>query len=124
MRRHPMTNEMRRFPGLNECLAMMRSRHDPQMAEDGFAWLHGRAGAFVDEFIVEFQREPEHGVRCWLLELIGAARSEKALPILIEQAKGADESLRNWAVRGLKNLDTKPARTALWEIFGDQLPDV
>ena len=53
-------------------------------------------------------------MRRWLLELIGEARSPDALSLLVEQLYGSDESLRDWAVRGLEMLDTKPAREQLW----------
>jgi hypothetical protein len=36
------------------------------------------------------------------------------LPLLVEQLHGDDESLRDWAVRGLQMLGTKPAREQLW----------
>jgi hypothetical protein len=122
MRRHPVTNEKLRFPGLKKCLAMMRNGHDPQMAEDGFHWLRPRAAEYVDELIQELPDESDHGMRCWLLELVGEARAESALPTLLEQARGNDESLRNWAMRGLKNLNSKAARTAIWELFGEKVP--
>jgi hypothetical protein len=49
-----------------------------------------------------------------LLELLGEAR-DPALEDLFESAlDGTDESLRSWAARGLRNLDTKTARTILW----------
>jgi hypothetical protein len=53
-------------------------------------------------------------VRCWLLELIGEARSPQALPVLVEQLNGDDEALRSWAVRSLEQLDTnRPATTCI-----------
>lgn len=67
-------------------------RRDPQAREDGF-----------------------HLLRCWLLELIGRARSEAALPLLAEQLHGQDPSLRTWAAHGLEALDTKAARHELWK---------
>ena len=53
-------------------------------------------------------------MRCWLLELIGAARSPDALPVLGAQLDSSDESLRYWAVAGLEKLGTPEARTLLW----------
>jgi hypothetical protein len=123
MDRDRMTGEKLRFPGLKNCVAMMRSP-DGQTREEGFHWILSRANQFIDELLQEFQTETDHGVRCWLLELIGEAKSERAEALLIEQAKGRDERFRDWAVRGLQKLDTKSARTALWNIFGDQVPQV
>jgi len=65
--------------------------------------------------MAEFQTEKDHGLRCWLLELIGEARSEKAFDLLCEQLQSSDESLREWAIRGLRKLNTREARRALFD---------
>ena len=91
----------------------MRSR-DPQCREDGFHQLLPHAADHLDELIAQFEQEQDdHGLRCWLLELIGAARSPDALPVLRAQLDSDDESLRDWAAAGLKKLDTPEARTLL-----------
>jgi hypothetical protein len=94
-------------------MRLMR-RHDRQAQEDGFELLRPQASEYVDELITAFADESDHGLRCWLLELIGEARSEAAMPVLVDQLNGADESWRDWAVRGLEMLDTKAAREQLW----------
>jgi hypothetical protein len=102
----------RRF---DEAMRLMR-RHDPQLMEDGFWLLRGHAAEHTDELIAEFGREDnDHGLRCWLLELIGEARSERALPLLAEQLHSSDEAFQRWAVRGLEALGTKAARRALYQ---------
>jgi hypothetical protein len=99
----------------DEAMWKMR-RHNPQTREDGFHELLPHAADHVDELIHEFRAEQDdHGLRCWLLELIGHARSPRALPLLIEQLASPDESLRSWAARGLEQLDAKEARRALWQ---------
>jgi hypothetical protein len=51
--------------------------------------------------IAEFTAESDdHGLPCWLLELIGEARSPLALPVLIDQLGGEDEALRDRAFVG------------------------
>jgi hypothetical protein len=45
-----------------------------------------------------------------LLELIGEACSERALPLLAEQLASHDEALRSRAMTGLKNLGTHLVR--------------
>ncbi|TDE00166.1 HEAT repeat domain-containing protein [Jiangella asiatica] len=96
-------------------MRLMR-RHDPQAREDGFQILLAQAADHVDELMTEFVRErADHGLRCWLLELIGEGRSPAALPLLVEQLQGDDEALRGWAARGLELLDSKPAREQLWQ---------
>jgi hypothetical protein len=94
-------------------LRSMRSR-DPQLREDGFDFLREHADAYVDELIAEFEKEREdHGLRCWLLELVAETRSPCALPTLAAQLSSDDESLRFWAIRGMEMLDTKEARQEL-----------
>jgi hypothetical protein len=103
-----------RFPGFAACLRMMRKRN-PQTKEDGFHWLRPRAAEFVEALMAEFRGESDHGLRCWLLELIGEARDARALPLLVEQLHSPDESLRSWAAWGLQALDTPESRKALFE---------
>lgn len=90
-------------------------RHNPQAREDGFAMLRPHAREHLAELITEFHREQDHGLRCWLLELIGLARDERAMPLLADQLHSRDEALQLWAVRGLENLGTKSARKALYQ---------
>jgi HEAT repeat protein len=105
-------------------MAMMRKRN-PATQEDGFHWLLPRAAEYVQELIDEFDKEEDHGLRCWLLELIGAAKSPDAIDFLAGQLRGSDERLRWWAVWGLKNLGTAEARTLLWKArsFTFQTPE-
>jgi hypothetical protein len=97
------------------CMELMR-RRDPQAQEDGFHLLLPHAADHVEELIAEFrQQRNSHGLRCWLLELIGEARSPLALPLLVEQLYSDDESMKSWARHGLEKLDTKQARQELWK---------
>jgi hypothetical protein len=91
-------------------------------AEDGFQLLTAMAAEHVDELIAEFALATDHGIRCWLLELIGQARSPRAFDLLVAQLRSDDESLRTWAKRGLRLLDTKDARRVLWRHEQNELP--
>jgi hypothetical protein len=98
-----------------DAMRLMRCR-DPQRREDGFHTLRSAAGEHIDALLEEFQAErDDHGLRCWLLELIGEARSDKGLPVLADQLDSPDEAIRDWAECGLRLLDTKVARQILWE---------
>jgi HEAT repeat protein len=90
-------------------------KHDPQRAEDAFGTLAADAGDHAIELIDAFRSETDPGIRRWLLELVGLARSADALPLLVEQLQSDDELLRSHAIDGLKRLNTKPAREALWK---------
>jgi len=103
-------------------MRLMRSK-DPQEREDGFHFLLPHAADHIDELIAAFRQEQDGGLRCWLLELIGDARSPTALDVLAEQLYGDDDSLRAWAVRGWRKLDTKPAGYELWKARANGLID-
>ena len=104
-----------KFPGFEKCMAMMRQRRDQLLQDDGFLWLEPRAGEFVEELMEEFKNEERIGIRGWLLELIGSAKSPLAFELLASELRSPDPVHRRWAIRGLKNLNTKEARTCLWE---------
>jgi hypothetical protein len=102
-----------KFPGFDKCMEMMRSRN-PQTQEDGFHFLLPKASEHIRDFIAAFESEKAFGLRCWLLELIGAAKSNDAFGFLSGQLQSSEWQLRYWAIKGLKELDTKESRTLLW----------
>ena len=55
------------------------------------------------------------GLRAWLLELIGHSGSPGTLPVLTRCLDDPDESVRSWAERGLRHLDTGEWRRMLWQ---------
>ena len=110
-------------PGFAACIKMMR-QHNPQVQEDGFHQLLRHASEYVSELLAEFRSETGLGLRCWLLELIGAAKSPEVFPLLTENLHSDDESLRHWAVFGLEHLNTKEARTILQKQFGNSVRDI
>jgi HEAT repeat protein len=93
---------------------MMR-RNDPQTQEEGFQALRSEAAQYVPQLIHAFETESDHGLRCWLLELIGEARSEEAIAVLVAQLQSEDVRFQDWAMVGLINVHTKAARTVLWQ---------
>ena len=95
-------------------MRLMR-RRDPPLADYGFQSLRDIAADHLDELLEAFINERDHGLRCWLLELIGYARADRALPMLAAQLRGDDDSLRDWAIRGLQALDSPEARRLLWQ---------
>lgn len=101
-----------------QAMRLMRAE-DPQAAEDGFGLLRDIAAEHVQELLDEFSRESEPSMRCWLLELIGEARSPQAFARLAAELYSDDESLRDWAHRGLVLLDTREARRLLWQWEND-----
>ncbi len=61
----------------DRAMQMMRKRN-PQTQEEGFAMLKPVALDPLFELIEAFETEQDHGLKCWLLELIGLARFDEA----------------------------------------------
>ena len=101
------------FPGFERCVKMMR-HSNPAVNEEGFGWLEPRAAEYLSQLIAAFWNEDNAKIQYWLTELIGAAKSPDAMPFLLERLRDEDEAIRDGAVRGLRLLNTKEARTALW----------
>ena len=117
--RHGWKISMRKTrPDFQRCMWMMR-RHNAQTQEDGFHALLPFAGEFLDELIAEYQSEHDHGLRCWLLELIGEAKSPRAFEVLRETLGSDDGAFASWAAISLMKLGTKEARRAVWVAAGD-----
>ena len=111
--RHGSVGAYARNVNFESAMGLMR-QHDPQLQEDGFEFLRTRTKDHVGELMSAFATERDQGLRCWLLELIGLARSETALPLFAGLLADQDESFREWARVGLELLDSKEARTLLW----------
>jgi hypothetical protein len=90
-------------------------KSDAQLQEDGFHFLFPHAHEYVAQLIEEFSHEANPGIRCWLLELLAEAREPGAFPLFLEYLQSDEKSLKTMAIRGLKQLNTKEARRALWE---------
>jgi hypothetical protein len=103
-------------------MQLMR-RHDPQAQEDGFAMLRPHARQHLPELIAEFEHEQDHGLRCWLLELIGSARDDRAQALLAEQLNNPDQALRSRATTGLQQLGTRQARQLLYQARANRTID-
>ena len=95
-------------------MRLMRQR-DAMTQEEGFHALLPHAHEHTQQLMDEFAHETDYGLRCWLLELLGEAKDPKTLPLFLEYLSGDDDMLRYWAIRGLKLLNTKEARRALWD---------
>jgi HEAT repeat protein len=102
-----------RFPGFERCLKMMR--HSGEVSEEGFGLLLPHAAKYLPQLIAAFWDDDNAGIRDWLVELVGEAKSPAAMPFLIERLDDDDESVRDMAVSMLRKLNTKEARTVLWQ---------
>ena len=90
-------------------------RSDPLEQEDGFWLLQPHAAMHLQRLVAAFEAETDWGLRGWLLELIGEARDERALPLLARELRNDDLWLSSWAIHGLQKLGTREARLMLYE---------
>ena len=105
-KRHPIS--------FKEAMKMMRSR-DGWTSEEGFQELRQHAKEYLPLLIAAYYDEDNARRQLWIIELIGYARSPDALPFLVEHLHSGDTGIRDWAIRGLQRLNTKEARTILWQ---------
>jgi hypothetical protein len=103
-----------KIPNFQHCMTLMR-RDNSNHQEEGFHLLQAHAAHFVEELMTEFRAETDYGLKCWLLELLGHARSEKAFELFKEQLSVGNLSYRDWAIVGLQKLNTKESRALLTE---------
>jgi hypothetical protein len=108
-----MAKSTRKHPTFTDCMTMMRSR-DAQVQEDGFHFLRDQVHGNVEALVESLRTESNPALTRWLLELLTFARDVRLIPMFVAHLHDADEGLRHWAEIGLRNLDTKEARTALF----------
>lgn len=112
------------FLGFDCCLQMLRSKN-AMIQEEGFYDLAQHAGEYLEELLTAFCTEENRGMRSWLLEIIGYAKSPRTFPIFLEYLHSSDDSLRCWAEYGLAKLGTtREGRRLLWDahLYGTGLP--
>lgn len=87
---------------------------DPFVAEDAFRDLEADAAHYVSELLEAFRLERDRpgGIGPWLLELLGASKSPRAVPLLESLLSHPDDSYVYWARWGLGEIDTEEARAA------------
>jgi hypothetical protein len=99
-------------PDFQEAMQLMRQRAEHRR-EEGFLVLKPFAAEFVEELMGEYRAEQDHGLKCWLLELVAMARSEKAFDFLVEQLNVRDLTFRELAIDGLRKLNTAESKKVL-----------
>lgn len=106
-----------RFPGVAKCIELL-CRGDVSGAWVDIICdeLTAHAHESLQEIIDEAGAATEHSpLNYMLLHVIADARLPEALSFLIEHARSADEQARTIAINGLKQLDSKESRRALWD---------
>ena len=109
-RQHP------KFPGVAKCVELLGRRNVGGSLLDIICGeLQENAASHASELIEAFRATDNDQVRRILLGIICDAKLHDALPVFVEHLLSEDESLRYWAERGLRTLDSHESRKALWE---------
>jgi hypothetical protein len=104
-----------KFPGMAKCVELLRDRNTKGTyleTIEGEIQIHAKE--HLDELIAIIRNDDSH-IGAWLLEALAEAKVPEAEEFLIENLQSAAPHRRFWAIYGLKNLDTKSARKALWD---------
>jgi hypothetical protein len=105
-----------KFPGVAVCVELIGRRNVwGGRLEVVLRELQEHAREHGAELIDAFRAEKDAWVRCILLMILADQKVPEALPVFIEHLQSDDESLRHWAILGLRTLDTHDSRKALWE---------
>jgi hypothetical protein len=105
-------DEFPKFPGMAKCAELMR--HARGMYQEAIHFdVRDHAKEHLDELISIIRNDDSH-LGAELMDALAEAAVPEAEDFLIENLTSADERRRFWAIYGLKKLDTKSARKALW----------
>jgi hypothetical protein len=109
-----MTTKARgKFPGFQQCIAMLHKHTDPAAQEDAFAWLTLRVEEYLDDLIAEFNKEQNHAIGGLLLQIIGYSHDLRVVDLLSSQLYSPNSTFRHWAVTGLVGIGSPAAVRAL-----------
>ena len=102
------------FPGIAQGLTLLRHRKGGYW-EAVFGDFETHAPELLDELIQVCRDTSNADIRWMLLEIIGGVQSTTALTLFTDYLTDPDERVRWWAAYGLHALNTKEARTFLWD---------
>jgi hypothetical protein len=103
-----------KFPGLAKCVELLHSRNVRGSYLDTILYeIRIHAETYLNELIAHIRNDDSH-VGTWLLAQLAEARLPDAEGFFIECLQSTDSRRRYWAIIGLKDLDTKSSRQALW----------
>ena len=105
----------KKWIGYRKSLEILRNRNVHCWEKEEVFWnMVPHTAEYIHVLMEDFRNEKSRGIRSWLLRLIGNSRSPDAFELLKEYLHDEDSWLRIEAMEGLKKLDTKEARRALW----------
>jgi hypothetical protein len=104
-----------RFPGVAECARLIRARKAKGTWADIIVdELAEHATECLDDLIAEFHGDPTGGVRVFVMMALEIARPPATVLFLVDVLREGDPQFVPYAERTLKGINTRDARTALW----------
>ncbi len=79
---------------------MLRSA-EPMTYEDGYQWIQGYLGEYIDEILQLMLNEASPDMRAKFVELVGDSRNPKVIPFLAAELKSPHREVRSWAYSSL-----------------------
>ena len=106
----------RRFPGVAYCVELLKRRNTQgELVDTICGVLEENATEHAAELLSAVDDENNLPVRLVLLGVIENAALETAIPFWFGLLTGSDSIERLYAVRALKQIDTKESRRLLWQ---------
>jgi hypothetical protein len=110
-----------KFPGVSQCVLLLESSNvHGSFLNAVIGDLTENAQGFLTEIIIAFYLETDQRVKRILIAAIAESAPVDAVGFLAENLNSTDDSICDWAIRGLERIDTKEARTALWLLKGSK----
>lgn len=104
-----------RFPGVAECARLIRSRKAKGAWADIIVHeLAANAADCLPELIAAYREGSSDDVLTYVMMALDIARLPESVPFLEEIVRRGDDRYTPYAKRALKSIDTREARTALW----------
>jgi hypothetical protein len=105
-----------RFPGVAECARLIRAGKARGLWADIIAdELACHANLHFPELIETFRTDSSDRVRLFVMMALEMSRLPESIPFLAEVLRQGNPAFTPYAERGLRDLNTPEARTALWE---------
>ena len=104
-----------RFPGVAECASLIRAGKARGAWADIIAYeLAENAETCLAELIEMFRNDPGGDVRLYVMMALDIARVPTSASFLAEVLREADPRYVPYAEQALRGINTREARTALW----------
>lgn len=105
-----------RFPGVAKCVELLNSpKVNDSWLETVCGVLEEHAPDYGSELIEAARATTGTRAHCILLSILAEMKLPESISLFVDLLQSEDERARFWAMQGLRTLDTKEARRALWE---------